>query len=145
MFMDPYRDAPRLLWSRRDPRWDPARKAMGLTRRVAQNIDLAAMVPSDDSAQCSTRYCLRDPGKAYLVYQPGGNSLSLRLEAGTYRAEWFDPVTGQVKLTEPVETPSSVIQKLTSPRKGAWVLFVRALSSEPLRRDGPAGIPVEHR
>ena len=40
---------------------DDARAAMGQTRRFAERMDLAAMMPSTETA--STRYCLAAPGR----------------------------------------------------------------------------------
>jgi len=51
-----------------DPGYVASRRAMGQTRRLAERMNLAAMTPHPELA--STRYCLANPGKEYLVYQP---------------------------------------------------------------------------
>ena len=78
-----------------DPKHDPARKAMGFARLLADRIDLASLTPQADLA--STKYCLANPGREYLVYQPqrGARSLSVRLESGTYAIEWTDITSGR--------------------------------------------------
>jgi hypothetical protein len=70
--------------------FEPARHAMGDTLRFARRMNLLAMTPRDDLS--STRYALADPGADYLVLQPSGaaESFGVTLEAGTYRAEWYD-------------------------------------------------------
>ncbi|MBN1845127.1 MAG: hypothetical protein JW810_05550 [Sedimentisphaerales bacterium] len=97
IFMDPYQkdsppDRPAV-----DPKWDGIRRAMGFTRQIALRVDLAAMTPTDDARQCSTRYCLRNPGREVLVYQPKPRPFTLLLERGRYEAEWLDPGTGRTK------------------------------------------------
>jgi hypothetical protein len=68
--MDPYLDPShdpgrnRPVGGKPDPYWDILRKSMGLTRTIAERLDLAAVVPHDELA--STQFCLADPGKEYL-------------------------------------------------------------------------------
>ena len=54
---------------------------------------IARVVPPSTSARA-----LSEPGRAYAIYAHGGGkvTLSLRLPAGRYRAEWLNPRTGQV-------------------------------------------------
>jgi hypothetical protein len=40
-------------------------------------------------------YCLAEPGRLYAVYLPHGGKVTVRLEPGTYEAEWFNPASGQ--------------------------------------------------
>ena len=90
--MDPYDGD--ILGNRFDPKWDPVRRSMGYTLRYARRMDLAQMRPAGETA--STKYCLANPGSQYLVYKPGtGDSISVKLEAGTYAYEWFDPAAGR--------------------------------------------------
>ena len=85
---------------RKDPKvatgWDEAVKRMGQTMAYAGKIDLAHMVPIDDSACSSTGYCLANPGKEYLVYQPLSGPFTVYLPAGDYDYEWFNPATAAV-------------------------------------------------
>jgi Family of unknown function (DUF6298) len=69
--------------------FEPARWAMGDTRRFAERMDLIAMAPRDDLS--STGYALANPGQEYLVLEPSGaaGSFTVQLEPGTYVAEWF--------------------------------------------------------
>ena len=39
------------------------RSAMGVTRTIAETIDLASMTPTDDTSICSSGYCLQSPGR----------------------------------------------------------------------------------
>lgn len=97
VFMDPYLET----WDGRnspsgatpDPQWNTIRDALGYTALYASRLDLERAVPSP--SLCSTGYCLADLGHQYLVYQPDSGGFKLMVAAGTYRAEWFDPVTGQ--------------------------------------------------
>src|SRR6266540_1318540 len=69
--------------------FEPARWAMGDTRRFAEQVDLIQMEPRVDLA--STAYALANPGQEYLVLQPRGaaDPFTVTLEPGTYTAEWF--------------------------------------------------------
>ena len=52
-------------------------------------------------------YCLADPGRIYAVYLPHGGKVTLRLDPGAYRAEWFNANSGQrIPLPEDVTGPS---------------------------------------
>jgi hypothetical protein len=51
-------------------------------------------------------YCLADPGHVYAVYLPHGSKVTIRLDPGTYRGEWFNANSGQrIPLTEDVTGP----------------------------------------
>ena len=69
--------------------FEPARWAMGDTRRFAERMGLLDMEPRDDLS--STSYALANPGQEYLVLQPdaAAGSFTVRLEPGTYAVEWF--------------------------------------------------------
>jgi hypothetical protein len=83
--------------------FEPARLAMGDTLAFARRMGLLAMTPRGELS--STGYALASPGREYLVLQPAGEAapLTVTLEPGTWRAEWFavegrhttgaDPVT----------------------------------------------------
>jgi hypothetical protein len=76
-----------------DPGYVASRKAMGFTRQFADRIDLAAMTPQPEIA--STRYCLANARKEYLIYQPTAREpFSVKLTPGKYRFEWFNPQQG---------------------------------------------------
>ncbi len=77
---------------------DGIRKRLGQTVSYSHRfINLADMIPSSSASDCSTTYCLRNPGAAYLVYQPTSSmSFTVNLIAGTYNYEWFNPATGLV-------------------------------------------------
>jgi len=68
---------------------EPARYAMGDTRRYAERMRLIDMVPRGDLT--STAYALANPGQEYLVLQPIGTAepFSVELAAGTYAVEWY--------------------------------------------------------
>jgi hypothetical protein len=110
LFMDPYLEAKKAegagekkeetwtdhLWEGRalDPRWDPVRRNLGYTRRYADRMNLTEMTPREDLS--STKYCLANPGKEYLIYLPEGGEAGVDLAGGrgTFDAEWFNPATG---------------------------------------------------
>ena len=69
--------------------FEPARWAMGDTRRFADRMGLIDMEPRNDLS--STGYALANPGREYLVLQADAadGSFTVLLEPGTYAAEWF--------------------------------------------------------
>ena len=107
IFMDPWQhlagrlDKEKMTWmfieggigkdDRDYPDWEPVRRNMGYVRRFADRMDLADMTPRQDLS--STRYCLANPGREYLVYFPNGGSATLDLRGAdaTYEVEWFIP------------------------------------------------------
>jgi hypothetical protein len=91
LFMDTYDGS--VLGNPSDTWMEPIRQAMGVARRVAEESNLAALIPRGDLA--STGYCLADPGKEYVVYQPADGAFTIRLAAGTYRVVWIRPVDGK--------------------------------------------------
>ncbi len=95
--------------------FDPIRKALGRTRTYAARFsDLAMTEPSETF--CSSTYCLINPGRDYLIYQPVSNgksrssrvvggikksgrkrnivrgSITVFMKKGRYRLEWYDPL-----------------------------------------------------
>ncbi len=100
-----------------------ARRAMGHTRRLAERLDLAAMTPRDDCA--STKYCLAQPGEAYVVYLPAGSEATVDLTAaeGVLEVEWIDPVNGTAEKAAPIE--GGALRTFRSPLDGDAVLYLR--------------------
>ena len=77
LFMDPYEGV--VLGEKFDPKYEPVRNAMGVTLRVARELNLAAMTPRNELA--SSRYCLAGQGKRgmeYVVYVPKGEEVTRR-------------------------------------------------------------------
>ena len=105
-----------------DPEREAVRRALGATRRVADRLDLSAVVPRNELA--SSGYCLCDPGRTYLAYQPGFGALGVDLRAGgSYAGEWIDPVTGEA--VAPTTVAGGAWRWWTPPGGGAAVLLLR--------------------
>lgn len=105
--------------------WDliDVRKNMGHTLDYARKIDLVNMEPSSMVEHCSTRYCLRDPGSEYLVYQPLPEKFQLLVVPGTYLYEWFNPAHGVIIETGIVYLQGEV--QFISPFNGDAVLYLK--------------------
>jgi hypothetical protein len=86
-------------------------------------MNLAEMAPAADLA--STKYCLANPGKEYLVYLPEGGSVELDLSAveGGLRGIWFDVQKCQCRSSAIAE--GGARREMKAPFKGAAVLYVR--------------------
>ncbi|MFN4179498.1 MAG: DUF6298 domain-containing protein [Armatimonadota bacterium] len=70
------------------------RKAMGMTRWLAEQVNLALMQPMPNLS--STMYCLANPGSEYVVYLPHGTEVTVDLTKaiGSLRVTWLHPVDG---------------------------------------------------
>jgi hypothetical protein len=122
IFMDPYQDI--RFGGSYDPRWDQVRRAMGHSRAYADKMPLAAMTPQNCLA--STQYCLANPSSAYLIYQPlSEKSLTVQLQAGTYKYEWFNPRAGKIASTGMI-TAKGKRTSFRAPFAGDAILYVVA-------------------
>ena len=94
--------------------------AMGQTRDYATRLDLLNMTPRGDLA--SSRFCLANPGREYLVYLPDGGEVSVDLSdsSGIFAVEWFNPSTGETFDGGTVSGNSS----FTAPFQGPAVLYL---------------------
>lgn len=125
LFMDPYLEP----WAGRnnpsgttlDPQWDTMRDALGHTALYAGKLNLERAVPSP--ALCSTGFCLAEPGRQYLVYQPSSGGFTLTVAAGAYRFEWFNPATGRTGDTG-MMTLGAERHSFTPPFSGDAVLLL---------------------
>jgi hypothetical protein len=122
IFMEPYKNS---LWNPAaaiEAKWDPVRRAMGHSLALANRMDLAAMTPRNSLA--STKYCLANPGREYLVYLPSGGEVSVDLSAGEelLAVEWFDPRRG--KTIEAPGVHGGQQRTFTAPFAGHAVLYL---------------------
>ena len=123
IFMDPYDGV--VLGNKFDPKWDPIRRSMGYTRRYANKVNLAAMLPHSNLA--STKYCLANPGKEYLVYNPEADkaAITVKLKTGAYEYEWFNPSSGKVESEGKIKAKGGE-QTFRAPFKGDAVLYLKS-------------------
>jgi hypothetical protein len=131
LFMDPYLDPSHdpgrnnPAGGKPDPYWETLRKAMGHTRTLAARMNLAAMVPRDDLA--STRFCLADPGREYVVHLPDGGETVVDLSgaSGSFRVEWMNPVDGTTTMGD--ATAGGARRSFKAPARGDAVLHIRGV------------------
>jgi hypothetical protein len=107
--------------------FEPARYAMGDTRRFADRMRLIDMEPRDGLS--STGYALANPGQEYLVLQPGAAAgpITLQLEPGTYVAEWFAVEDRTTVPADAVTVEGATATSLTPPPElsGPAVLYLQ--------------------
>ena len=80
------------------------RRQMRILRDFINGFEFVKMKPDNTVIQGSVpkgtwRGALAEPGRAYAIYLRAGaenRALDVALPAGTYRAEWISPVSGQV-------------------------------------------------
>ncbi len=121
IFMDPY--LRQVLDMGDEAEWEGCRRALGVTRRLAEEVGMDGMVPRPELA--STGYCLSEEGRVYLVYLPEGGEVRVDLLGvrGRVRAEWLDPRTGKARDGGEAEGGGRVTW--TAPEAGDAVLCVR--------------------
>ena len=97
---------------------------MAQTLRYSRRIGLARMRPSN--MDCSTGFCLVNPGREYLVYQPAGGTFRVNLKTtrGAFALEWFDPIGERIVPGGRVSGSYGV--DLTPPFSGEAVAYLRA-------------------
>ena len=95
--------------------YEPARWAMGDTRRYAERIGLIDMQPQRDLA--STGYVLANPGSEYLVLDPDGvgAAFTVNLPTGSYQVEWFDVTTRETTVSDVLSIESERAVEFSSP------------------------------
>lgn len=108
--------------------YDFVRRALGDTVAYSKRFQsLAQMIPTSAPAQCSTTYCLRNPGQDYLVYQPEEGAFTVNLTAADYEFEWFDPAAGVIVQTGTI-TAGAGSRTFTPPFSGDAVLYLTLAS-----------------
>ncbi len=122
IFMDPYNN--RVLGKGSPDEWDAVRQSLGQTRRLAERVDLARMMPTKDIA--STKYCLAQPGVAYIVYLPDDCEATVDLAAakGAFVAELLHPVNGTLTSLGTIEGGAK--RTFRAPFGGGAVLHLKA-------------------
>ena len=107
--------------------YEPARYAMGDTRRLAERMNLIQTQPDGDLS--STGYALANPGEEYLVLQPAATAdpFTVRLAAGTYTVEWFGVDSRQTMAGNEVSVDRDEPLDLTAPlaQPEPMVLYLR--------------------
>jgi len=91
--MRPYNDPSAATWENNlQPILDDATQTMAYAKRM----NMAGLTPSDNPSHCSTRFCLRNPGQEYFIFQPDNGPFTVNLDAGNYHYEWFNPQTNKL-------------------------------------------------
>lgn len=74
---------------------EPVRTAMAQTLAFAKEMDMNRTFPSRTIS--SSRYCLANAGREYLIYQPEAGQFQVDLTGarGPFAVSWFNPNTGE--------------------------------------------------
>ncbi len=116
IFMDPYDGV--VLGEKLTASYEPIRKSMGYALNFANRMDLNHCEPSSEG------YCLANPGKQYLAFQPKkGEPIKLNLEPGNYRYEWFNPATGKT-VSKGKTRAKKTETTIKNPINGEAVLYI---------------------
>lgn len=109
---------------------EPARKAMGDTRRYATRMDLRTMLPSESLS--STGFALAHRSEEYLVLQPGesSNEFTVELANGAYDVEWYNVVSRATLAVERINVSSVGATTFAAPFAGPAVLYLKRSGSD---------------
>jgi len=122
IFMDPYDGI--VLGKKFDSNFVPIRRSMGYAIGFAQRMDLNKCKP------VATGYCLSNPGRQYLVYQPtAGDPVKLKLSSREYSFEWFDPGSGKTVTSGKIRGDEKKETIFSSPVEADAVLYVHLAES----------------
>ncbi len=110
------------------PEWRRVRHSVGKAVEYANRLDLVNVTPRDDLA--STGFCLAKPGHQYVVYNPGGEPITVSgLRSGTsYFYELYDTTRGTVVTSGRIRA-SGASESFESTGKGS-VLYLRSSVSD---------------
>jgi hypothetical protein len=78
--------------------------------------------PHDDLVS-SGAWCLAEPGRVYAVYLPNGGTVTVKLDPGRYRAQWFNAFTGEVAPIGIIDGPAWTSPK--TPDSNDWALLLQ--------------------
>jgi hypothetical protein len=131
IFMDPYQ-LNALQYDPDKPEWQGIRKSMGLTLALANKMNLVAMSPQPILA--SSRYCLSEKGKEYLVYteRMGEIVVNLTDASGELNIEWLDPSSGES--IDGGTTIGGSMRSFIPPFSGEAVLYIKARSKNSRKK-----------
>ena len=102
-----------------DPDFEPIRRSMGYALGFAQRMDLNKCKP------VATGYCLSNPGRQYLAYQPiVGDTVKLKLSPREYSFEWFDPGSGKTVTTGKIRGDEKKETTFSNPVEADAILYV---------------------
>jgi hypothetical protein len=144
LFMDTYLDPSHDLGrnnsagGRPDTYWRPLRMALGQTRAYALRMNLAAMVPHDELA--STKHCLADPGREYLLYLPDGGDavVDLSMGSGPFRLEWTHPADGRITTVSGIAGGAE--RSVRAPFSGDAVLYIVKVTNGKAKKIRPSQV-----
>ena len=98
------------------------RKQIGFLKTFLLGFDFLRMKPDEGVVKGGLNFdgkvrVLSEPGKQYAAYFFGGGSAtpSLALPSGTYQADWFSPITGELLNSEAITATGKPVE-LTSPK-----------------------------
>jgi hypothetical protein len=120
--------------------YEPARYAMGDTRRYADRLSLVDTEPRADTS--STGYALVDPGREVLTLEPtGAEPFTVDLTPGRWQVEWYDVNRRVASDATAIDVTEPGPVRFAAPFDGPAVLYLR--SSRPLgdTDDAAGGTP----
>lgn len=138
IFMDPYDNL--IIGDAPPASWDALRSSLGHARRLAERVNLGAMIP--DEKLVSTGYCLAKPGACYVAFAPEGGDIEIDLTAAKAKCEveWLEVASG--KITRAATVLGGSKQRLRAPFQGPAVLIVNSSAGVKSALSPRAGVPT---
>ena len=119
------------------PVYPKKRTTMGVIAKYSKRVSMETMVIAN--AVASSGFCLTNAAGEYLAYQTNSSALRLKLPAGNYYYEKFNPITGAI-LAKAVTTVPTAGEVTWSNPAAEFVLYC-ALNGTPIDHnpDGASG------
>ncbi len=112
-------------WRSRDRLWDVTRHALTFFQ---EHLPFTEMQPADHLTSDEEAHCFAMEGWVYALFVPEGTEPALKLPAGTFRVQWYDPQQGgdlQEGSAAHVEGGGAVTLGAPPTSAGDWVALVR--------------------
>ena len=90
-YMYPHSDLSCEDWRSRDKLWEQTKTAVDFFHNY---LPFAEMKNANELTTDENDYCLAKEGNIYAVYLPEGKATGIKLPAGEYTVQWYNPRTG---------------------------------------------------
>jgi hypothetical protein len=106
---------------------EPAWKQLAAAKSFMETLPFERMFPTNHLVTKGNAFCLALHGEVYALYLPAGGTVEVDLAAGEdnrYRAEWFDPRSGEFQPEADSRTVTGGRQQFQSPDRQDWALRI---------------------
>ena len=115
-------------WRSREKLWEQTKVALDFFHK---HLPFSEMKNSDELTKDQNDYCLAKEGEIYAIYLPEGNATDIRVPAGEYSINWYNPRDGGdlIQTTVNKITVNGFVSTGNPPVKDGkdWVCLIRRM------------------